>query len=199
MLQHIAECQEDTWRALWVVPILEMLSHASASLCGLLQALLSTAVSHYPRLLTHILQPIISDTCPKATHLRTVLSCIRLARKQGALDDQSEFQHCSALWKGVLDVRILEETLYHRDIEVSNCATNGIFMTRKYLLNTARHFSKYCICMIIRLLIEYIGRWGINHMNFSLAVILLHGSLILYIFYIHERLAFIILQVLQYS
>jgi hypothetical protein len=142
MLQHIAECQEDTWRALWVEPILEMLSHASTSLCGPLQALLSTAVSHYPRLLTHILQPIISDMCPKATHLRTVLSCIRLARKQGALDDQAEFQHSSTLWKGVLDVRILEETLYHRDVEVSNCAIYGIFTTRKYLLSYCKAFQQ---------------------------------------------------------
>lgn len=135
MLRHIAECQEDTWRALWVEPILEMLSRVSTSLCGPLQALLSTAVRHYPRLLTHILKPVMSDTCPKATHLRTVLTCIRLARKQGALDDQSEFQHCSALWKGILDVGILEEMLYYRDVEVSNCAIYGI-CTRKYLLTT---------------------------------------------------------------
>jgi hypothetical protein len=171
MLQHIAECREDTWIALWVVPILEMLSHASTSLCGPLQALLSTAVSHHPRLLTHILQPIMSDTCTKATHLRTLLSCVLLARKQGALDNQSKFQHCSALWKGVLDVRILEQALYHRDVEVSSCAIYRIFMTTKYLLSTARYLSKYCICMIIRLLIEYIGGWKINLMDFTFAVI----------------------------
>jgi hypothetical protein len=43
-----------------------------------------------------------------------------LARKQGALDDQSKFQHSSALWKGILDVRLLEQTFYHRDVEVSS-------------------------------------------------------------------------------
>jgi hypothetical protein len=55
-----------------------------------------------------------------------------LARKQGALDDQSKFQHCSALWKGVLDVRLLEQALYHRDVDVSTFAIYGTFVT--YLL-----------------------------------------------------------------
>lgn len=119
MLRHIVECQEDTWRALWIVPILEMLSSASPSLCGPLQALLATAISHRPGLVTHILLPITSDMRAKATHLRT-LNCICLARKQGALDDKSKFQHCSHLWKGVLDVRVLEQALYHHDVEVSS-------------------------------------------------------------------------------
>jgi hypothetical protein len=49
-----------------------------------------------------------------------------LARKQGALDDQSKFQNCSALWKGVLDVRLLEQALYHLDVDVSTFAISGI-------------------------------------------------------------------------
>lgn len=125
MLQHRVECQEDTWRALWIVPILELLSHASPSLCGPLQALLASAVSHNPQIVTHILQPITSDMHTKATHLRVLLSCIHLARKQGALDDQSESEHHSGLWKGVLDFRVLEQVLYHDDVEVSSCTVLG--------------------------------------------------------------------------
>lgn len=131
MLQHRVECQEDTWRALWIVPILELMSHASASLCGPLQALLASAVSHNPQIVTHILQPIMSDMHTKTTHLRVLLSCIHLARKQGALDDQSESEHHSGLWKGVLDFRVLEQVLYHDDVEVSSCTVHGMFVTRK--------------------------------------------------------------------
>jgi hypothetical protein len=134
MLQHRVECQEDTWRALWIAPILELLSHASPALCGPLQALLATAVRHNPQIVTHILQPITSDTHTNATHLRILLSCIRLARKQGALDDQSESQHHSGLWKGVLDFRVLEQVLYHDDVEVSSCAMYGMFVKRKHLV-----------------------------------------------------------------
>lgn len=169
MLQHTVECQEDTWRALWIVPILEMLSHASPSVCGPLQALLATAMSHHPGLVTHILLPITSDMCAKATHLCTVLRCICLARKQGALDDQSKFQHCSSLWKGVFDLRVLEQALYHHDVEVSSCATYGIISKRKCLFSSARYFNKYCIYWSI---VE-----EINHMDFTFAVHLFDDSL----------------------
>jgi hypothetical protein len=68
-----------------------------------------------------------------------------LARKQGALDDQSKFQHCSGLWKGVLDLRVLEQALYHHDVEVSSCAIYGIILKRKYFFSSATYFNKYCI------------------------------------------------------
>jgi hypothetical protein len=165
MLQHVVECQEDTWRALWIVPVLEMLSHASPSLCGPLQALLAAAVSHHPGLVTHILPPITSNACTKVTHLRTLLSCIRLARKQGALDDESKFLHRSGLWKGILDVRVLEQALYHHDVEVSNCAKHWMIMTRKHLVSTVEYFNKYCICTVTRQLRIYWRLWEeINHM-----------------------------------
>lgn len=148
MLQHRVECQEDTWRALWIVPILELLSHASPSLCGPLQALLASAVSHNPQIVTHILQPITSDMHTKATHLRVLLRCIHLARKQGALDDQSESERHSGLWKGVLDFRVLEQVLYHDDVEVSSCTVHGMFVTRKqYWQDSA---TSIVICMIKR-------------------------------------------------
>ena len=148
MLQHRVECQEDTWRTLWIVPILELLSHASPSLCGPLQALLASAVSHNPQIVTHILQPITSDMHTKATHLRVVLSCIHLARKQGALDDQSESEHHSGLWKGVLDFRVLEQVLYHDEVEVSSCTIHGMFVTRKqYWQDSA---ASFVICMFKR-------------------------------------------------
>lgn len=146
MLQHRVECQEDTWKTLWILPILELLSCASPSLCGPLQSLLASTVRHNPRIVTHILQPITSDTHTKATHLRVLLSCIHLARKQGALDDRSESGHHSGLWKGVLDFRVLEQVLYHDDVEVSSCTIHRMCVTRKrYWQDIA---ASVAICMI---------------------------------------------------
>ncbi|PSN50021.1 hypothetical protein C0J52_03298 [Blattella germanica] len=117
MLKHISECPESTWRKMWIEPIKEMLPQASPSLCGPLQDLLAATVKHNPGLITYILD---LPTCSGNSKLQlcTFLSCIRLSRKQGALDNESVFVHSPNLWKGILDMRVLEGAMYHHDVEL---------------------------------------------------------------------------------
>ena len=111
MMRHARECPESEWRTIWVTPVLEMLTEAPPTLYVPLQTLLAAAVKHSPSLVSHILQ--LSNN--SNMQLRTILSCICLARKQGALDAGA---HSTHLWKGILDLSVLEQAMYHHDVEV---------------------------------------------------------------------------------
>ncbi|KAJ4445663.1 hypothetical protein ANN_12347 [Periplaneta americana] len=110
MLQHAGEVRDAAlWRDMWVTPVLDMLAWVPPCQCGPLQAILATAVSRVPGLASHIL-----PSSPTSTHLRTLLACFRLARRQGALDGPSR----PGMWKGVVELEILEQALYHQDSEI---------------------------------------------------------------------------------
>ncbi|XP_067011359.2 tRNA (32-2'-O)-methyltransferase regulator THADA [Anabrus simplex] len=113
MLSHEAENSGKEWQKVWLTPLLSALDHSNANTCAALEDILSKAIKRCPSAVDHVL-PSTSEAIPYH-RLRTVLACLKICRRQGALDNLSE---SDSKWKSILDYYILEEALCHVEDDI---------------------------------------------------------------------------------